>query len=610
MGVCLGKAASNSGDEISQKDIDIVPRISTSISSPGLSENKLSNGMLPDDNSILNIELPLRQLNTLPAKVTNNNHSYPNTPKASTVNLIPSTPAHLNDIKLSFTPNSKPARHSLIETYDPLKKLRQFQETLNTPSSYLIVMKPERQDLNYNIDRDIFIALFDYNARDDEEISIRKSDFLLVIDDSDSEWWLVECIGRSMKGYVPKAYIAVKGSIEAEEWYFLKISRKDSERLLLLKENVQGTFLIRGSETAEDQLSLSINHNGTVNHYRVRRRRFNDSPEEGYCITSRQMFPTLQDLVIFYSLDANGLCSKLTRPCPRPPPITCDLTRQTRDRWEITRESIELLKKLGSGNFGEVYQGKWNKTTDVAVKTLKPGTMAKEEFLKEARIMKRMNHPNLVRLYAVCSDDPIYIVTELMTKGSLLDYLRDEGKTASLKQLMDLIAQIANGMSYLENEGYIHRDLAARNILIGENNVCKIADFGLTRAVEGNGDTYNARQGAKFPIKWTAPEAALMGKFTVKSDVWSFGIVVYEIITHGQTPFPAMNNTQTLQQVEKGYRMQKPLDCPPEIYEVMLHCWETLPENRPTFKYLSQFFDDYSSSESNYKPANARTMGK
>ena len=157
-------------------------------------------------------------------------------------------------------------------------------------------------------------------------------------------------------------------------------------------------------------------------------------------------------------------------------------------------------------------------------------------------------------------------------------------------------------MAYLEQKKYIHRDLAARNILVGDNNTVKVADFGLARVIKN--DEYTARQGAKFPIKWTSPEAALWGRFTIKSDMWSYGIVLYEIVTHGQVPYPGMNNAETMQTVEEGYRMPKPAECPQPIYDVMLKTWETLPENRPTFEFLRNFFDNYfTSTEPNYKLA-------
>ncbi|KAF6775025.1 hypothetical protein AHF37_04260 [Paragonimus kellicotti] len=161
-------------------------------------------------------------------------------------------------------------------------------------------------------------------------------------------------------------------------------------------------------------------------------------------------------------------------------------------------------------------------------------------------------------------------------------------------------------MAYLEKEGYIHRDLAARNILVGENNTVKVADFGLARIVDGADETYTAKQGTQFPIKWTAPEAALLGRFTVKSDVWSFGIVIYEIITYGQVPFPSMDNAETLQQVDRGYRMPRPSNCPQPVYEVMLKTWDSNPDQRPTFESLCVYFEDYFyNAERAYRPADS-----
>ena len=151
--------------------------------------------------------------------------------------------------------------------------------------------------------------------------------------------------------------------------------------------------------------------------------------------------------------------------------------------------------------------------------------------------MKKLRHPKLIQLYAVCTlEEPIYIITELMKNGSLLEHLQGKGRTLKLPQLIDMSAQIASGMAYLESQNYIHRDLAARNVLVGENNIVKIADFGLARLIKE--DEYEARVGARFPIKWTAPEAANYSKFSIKSDVWSFGILLTELVTYGRIPYP------------------------------------------------------------------------
>ena len=147
--------------------------------------------------------------------------------------------------------------------------------------------------------------------------------------------------------------------------------------------------------------------------------------------------------------------------------MTADLSHTTRDQWEIDRNSLKFIKKLGHGQFGEVWEGVWNNTTPVAIKTLKPGTMDPKDFLTEAQIMKKLRHPKLIQLYAVCTtEEPIFIITELMKNGSLLEYLQGKGRTLKLTQLIDMSAQVAAGMAYLESQNYIHRDLAARLVIL------------------------------------------------------------------------------------------------------------------------------------------------
>ena len=349
-----------------------------------------------------------------------------------------------------------------------------------------------------------------------------------------------------------------------------------------------GSFLIRESESKPGDFSLSLRDGDNVKHYRIR-----TLDSGGFFIARRATFDTLSDMVAYYQKDADGLVIRLKEPCqPLDIPTIGGLSHSTKDQWEIPRESIRLIKKLGQGQFGEVWKGLWNNTTPVAVKTLRPGTMEPKAFLAEAQIMKTLRHPKLVQLYAVCTqEEPIYIVTELMKHGSLLEYLKGDGRNLNLPQLIDIGAQIAAGMAYLEKNNFIHRDLAARNVLVGENNISKIADFGLSRLIDEG--YYHAREGAKFPIKWTAPEAALYNKFTIKSDVWAFGILLTELVTFGRVPYPGMGNAETLTQVEKGYRMPLPGSCPPTLYQIMMDCWKAVPEERPTFETLQWRLEDF-----------------
>uniref|UniRef100_A0A4X1SUD3 Tyrosine-protein kinase n=1 Tax=Sus scrofa TaxID=9823 RepID=A0A4X1SUD3_PIG len=442
----------------------------------------------------------------------------------------------------------------------------------------------------------IVVALYDYEAIHHEDLSFQKGDQMVVLEES-GEWWRARSLATRNEGYIPSNYVARVNSLETEEWFFKGISRKDAERQLLAPGNVLGSFMIRDSETTKGSYSLvrdyDPQHRDTVKHYKIR-----TLDSGGFYISPRSTFNTLQELVAHYKKGSDGLCQKLTVPCVSSKPQK----PWEKDAWEIPRESLKMEKRLGAGQFGEVWLATYNKHTKVAVKTMKPGSMSVEAFLAEANLMKTLQHDKLVKLHAVVTtEEPIYIITEFMAKGSLLDFLKsEEGSKQPLQKLIDFSAQIAEGMAFIEQRNYIHRDLRAANILVSGSLVCKIADFGLARVIEDN--EYTAREGAKFPIKWTAPEAINFGSFTIKSDVWSFGILLTEIVTYGRIPYPGMSNPEVIRALEHGYRMPRPEHCPEELYNIMTRCWKNHPEERPTFEYIQSVLDDfYTATESQYQ---------
>ncbi|XP_030892051.1 tyrosine-protein kinase TXK [Leptonychotes weddellii] len=200
---------------------------------------------------------------------------------------------------------------------------------------------------------------------------------------------------------------------------------------------------------------------------------------------------------------------------------------------------------------------------------------------------RRLSHPRLVQLYGVCiQQKPLYIVTEFMENGCLLNYLRDRRGTLTNEMLLSMCQDTCEGMEYLERNCFIHRDLAARNCLVSAASIVKISDFGMTRYVLD--DEYISSSGAKFPIKWSPPEVFHFNKYSSKSDVWSFGVLMWEVFTEGKMPFENKSNLQVVEAISRGFRLYRPPLAPMAVYKVMYGCWHEKPKGRPTFAELLQ----------------------
>uniref|UniRef100_A0A671VNR1 Ephrin type-A receptor 8 n=1 Tax=Sparus aurata TaxID=8175 RepID=A0A671VNR1_SPAAU len=275
---------------------------------------------------------------------------------------------------------------------------------------------------------------------------------------------------------------------------------------------------------------------------------------------------------------------------------------------EIEASRIKIEKIIGSGEFGEVCYGRMRlpgkRDIPVALKTLKAGYTEKQkkDFLSEASIMAQFDHPNVIRLEGVVTHSkPVMIITEYMENGSLDSFLRRHDGQFTIIQLVGLLRGIAAGMTYLSDLGYIHRDLAARNILVNSNLVCKVSDFGLSRVLEDDPDAAYTTSGGKIPIRWTAPEAIAYRKFSSSSDVWSYGVVMWEVMSYGERPYWNLTNRDVIKSVEEGYRLPAPMGCPAALHTLMLDCWQKDRNERPRFCQIVTVLDKLIRTPENLK---------
>ncbi|NXJ94158.1 BMX kinase, partial [Corythaixoides concolor] len=458
------------------------------------------------------------------------------------------------------------------ESVKPLPPVPQTLKRRSLPQ----VLSPDKSVLT------MAVAQCNYEPKENSAIQLVGSNKYCVLQEEDSDWWKV----RDLEGNKPDNN---KPNISLCSWYAGNISRAKSEQLLHQKGK-DGAFMVRKSSQA-GMYTVSVfskvpeSEKGTVKHYHVHK-----NPENKSYLVENYCFESIPKLIHYHQHNSAGMVTRLRHAVStqvNKVPTTASLGKGI---WELKREEIVLLRELGSGQFGVVHLGKWKGQYDVAIKMIKEGAMSEDEFIEEAQTMMKLNHPKLVRLYGVCSKSyPIYLVTEYMPNGCLLSYLRSHGKELQPLQLLEICYDVCDAMAFLESCQFIHRDLAARNCLVDSNLTVKVSDFGMTRYVLD--DLYISSLGTKFPVKWSAPEVFHYTKFSSKSDVWAFGILMWEVFTLGKQPYELYDNMQVIEKVSQGYRLYRPQLVSDVIYQIMYNCWHELPEKRPGFYQLLSFIE-------------------
>ncbi|KFO24343.1 Cytoplasmic tyrosine-protein kinase BMX [Fukomys damarensis] len=382
------------------------------------------------------------------------------------------------------------------------------------------------------------------------------------------DWWQV----RQLKRGCPESNSSEEeDNLDDYDWFAGNISRSQSEQLLRQKGK-EGAFMVRNSSQVGmytvSLFSKAVNDKkGTVKHYHV-----HTNAENKLYLAENYCFDSIPKLIHYHQHNSAGMITRLRHPVSTKTnkvPVSVSLGSGI---WELRREEIALLKELGRGQFGVVQLGKWKGQYDVAVKMIKEGSMSEDEFFQEAQTMMKLSHPKLVKFYGVCSKKyPIYIVTEYITNGCLLNYLKGHGKGLEPSQLLEMCYDVCEGMAFLESQQFIHRDLAARNCLVDSDLSVKVSDFGMTRYVLD--DQYVSSVGTKFPVKWSAPEVFHYFKYSSKSDVWAFGILMWEVFSLGKQPYDLYDNSQVVVKVSQGLRLYRPQLASDTIYQIMYSCW-------------------------------------
>eukprot|EP00075_Anas_platyrhynchos_P032705 XP_027321958.1 tyrosine-protein kinase CSK [Anas platyrhynchos] len=422
------------------------------------------------------------------------------------------------------------------------------------------------------------IAKYNFHGTAEQDLPFSKGDVLTIVAVTKDPNWYKAKNKVGQEGIIPANYVQKREGVKAGiklslmPWFHGKITREQAERLLYPPET--GLFLVRESTNYPGDYTLCVSCEGKVEHYRI------IYSSSKLSIDEEVYFENLMQLVEHYTTDADGLCTRLIKPKVMEGTVAAQ-DEFSRSGWALNMKDLKLLQIIGKGEFGDVMLGDY-RGNKVAVKCIKNDATA-QAFLAEASVMTQLRHSNLVQLLGVIVEEKsgLYIVTEYMAKG------RGESGLFGATSLLltpspGPARDVCEAMEYLEANNFVHRDLAARNVLVSEDNIAKVSDFGLTKEASSTQDT------GKLPVKWTAPEALREKKFSTKSDVWSFGILLWEIYSFGRVPYPRIPLKDVVPRVEKGYKMDAPDGCPAIVYEVMKKCWTLDPGHRPSFHQLRE----------------------
>ncbi|XP_069574123.1 tyrosine-protein kinase TXK isoform X1 [Brachyistius frenatus] len=426
------------------------------------------------------------------------------------------------------------------------------------------------------------VAMYDFTAKEDTDLTLKQGEDYIILHKQDQLWWRAQD-KHGNKGFIPSNYVTEKNRIEANSWYCKNITRTEAEQLLR-QEDKEGGFVVRESSQqgvyTVSVYTKTLGTNGDIRHYQIK---ISDAGE--FFLAEKHTFSSIPDVIHYHEHNAAGLVTRLryaVGPMGRCVPATAGFSSE---KWEINPGELTFMKELGSGQFGVVRLGKWRAQQRVAIKAIREGAMYEEDFIEEAKVMMRLCHLKLVQLYGVCLQQrPLLIVAEFMENGCLLNFLRQRGGALTEAWLLSMCQDVCEGMEYLEGHSFIHRDLAARNCLVNEHNVVKVCDFGMTRYVLDN--QYTSSSGAKFPVKWSPPEVLHYSKYSSKSDVWSFGVVMWEIYSEGRIPFENRSNQEVVNDITRGIRLYRPHRASQPLYAIMYRCWHEKPHGRPSFSEL------------------------
>ncbi|KAM7012281.1 tyrosine-protein kinase ZAP-70 isoform 2-T2 [Tautogolabrus adspersus] len=428
---------------------------------------------------------------------------------------------------------------------------------------------------------------------------------------------------------------------EKMSWYHGKITRQEGERRLYSGVQPDGKFLVRDRDES-GTFALSMMYGKTVYHYQIL-----EDKSGKYSMPEGTKFDTIWQLVEYLKMKSDGLVTVLGEACANgkaaaektpnlpavrraftngytpPPRATVPADREVLPmdcngfnpyhnpnevrKFNINRDQLLIDEvELGSGNFGCVKKGVLKTESgqiDVAIKVLKSDNERpksdNEEMMREAEIMHQLSNPYIVRMHGLCNAENLMLVMELASAGPLNSYLSKNKDTVTVEDIVNLMHQVSVGMKYLEEKNFVHRDLAARNVLLVNQKFAKISDFGLSKALGADDNYYKARSAGKWPLKWYAPECMKFHKFSSKSDVWSFGITMWEAFSYGAKPYKKLKGSDVLRFIEADNRLDCPAACPERMYTVMKECWTYKHEERPDFKKVEEYMRSYHYSISN-----------